>query len=782
MPFSPLSTLFPSLLVFLFVSLGSACSVSTDTNSQTAILSITHPVISETTKQKSRTKSENSLNLPSEADKILVIVEDQSGAVINQGDILAIEDSLNFSVPTEIALTLKGEIWSGEELLYAGEQSIKPLFTGEHRPISLTVDSLVSIDIPNPVNTKAGQTQTYQLDIQGLKDKTITWYVNDIAGGNESIGTIDASGNYTAPLNPTEVEVTIKAIPNAAPTFTKSFVNTLIEPPSDTPLINAIAGNAKIDLEWDFIQEATEYLLYRFDKTDPTPQQIFTSTDNTFTDKTVNNGTMYSYYILPRNIAGDGENSLTISVTPLNPTPPNKPSGLQAKPLNNAVQLTWARAAKADRYLLYRVEDLADLATTAPLTTTSSLSYRDNGVLNGTEYFYALIAKNDIGESDISESIAVVPALSDDINDVLPLVVDDNLRQCIKEQNVLKASELFVLKCNEQDIVSLIGLEWFTELIELELYGNLIEDIQPISKLINLKKLSLGKLIETFETYTLYMGNSIVDISPIRNLTNLVKLDLSKNLISDLSPLSNLLLLTTLSLDSNKIVNVNPISNLTSISQLWLDENNISDINPLSNLTTLTNLTLHANQITDISVISNLTSLYGFGIADNLITDISPLANVISLTELFLNANLIIDITPIENLISLTHLSIESNQISDISPMSKLSSLTWLFMDDNEIDDINPISTLTSLSSLGIDNNSVTDISPLANLTSLTQLYMSNNQIEDVSPLNSLNKLSALELNDNENLTCLSIETLDSQLDVSDGSTSGIVKWDSCIP
>ncbi|MFZ2960552.1 MAG: Ig-like domain-containing protein [Candidatus Ozemobacteraceae bacterium] len=49
--------------------------------------------------------------------------------------------------------------------------------------------------------------------------KGVTWYVNDIAGGNSTFGTIDSTGLYTAPLvRPSPDTFTIKAVSNYDPT------------------------------------------------------------------------------------------------------------------------------------------------------------------------------------------------------------------------------------------------------------------------------------------------------------------------------------------------------------------------------------------------------------------------------------------------------------------------------------------------------------------------------------------------------------------------------------
>jgi len=124
-----------------------------------------------------------------------------------------------------------------------------------------------------------------------------------------------------------------------------------------------------------------------------------------------------------------------------------------------------------------------------------------------------------------------------------------------------------------------------TKLTSLELWGNKISDIKPLSNLTNLTSLYLWE-------------NQISDIKPLSNLTNLTTLYLWKNQISDIKPLSNLTNLTLLDLWVNQISDIKPLSNLTNLTSLDLGENQISDIKPLSNLTKLTLLNLLGNPLT----------------------------------------------------------------------------------------------------------------------------------------------------------------------------------------
>src|ERR1700757_2807642 len=57
-----------------------------------------------------------------------------------------------------------------------------------------------------------GTTQQYLVYVGDITPNTVTWSVNDIPGGNATVGTISARGFYAAPpVAPTPNVVTIKA-------------------------------------------------------------------------------------------------------------------------------------------------------------------------------------------------------------------------------------------------------------------------------------------------------------------------------------------------------------------------------------------------------------------------------------------------------------------------------------------------------------------------------------------------------------------------------------------
>ncbi len=124
-------------------------------------------------------------------------------------------------------------------------QSLVPASSSAHVAVTVTVD-------PVTVTLPFGATKQFKATVSGAANTAVTWYVNNIAGGNATVGTIDAAGNYKAPAAlPPGNPVTVKAVSVADPMVSGSGAVTVRYPtplfswwsPSKVPL-----GNATFDL------------------------------------------------------------------------------------------------------------------------------------------------------------------------------------------------------------------------------------------------------------------------------------------------------------------------------------------------------------------------------------------------------------------------------------------------------------------------------------------------------------------------------------------------------
>ena len=86
---------------------------------------------------------------------------------------------------------------------------------------------------PTPVSVRVGQTRQFSATVTGTPDTSVTWGVNNVSGGNATVGMIAAGGLYLAPSTvPNPATVNVQATSVASPTSTGSAAVTILPPPS----------------------------------------------------------------------------------------------------------------------------------------------------------------------------------------------------------------------------------------------------------------------------------------------------------------------------------------------------------------------------------------------------------------------------------------------------------------------------------------------------------------------------------------------------------------------
>jgi fibronectin type 3 domain-containing protein len=170
--------------------------------------------------------------------------------------------------------------------------------------------------------------------------------------------------------------------------------------------VNALAGDALVTLSWTAVPTATSYDVYR--STVQGTQGAFLATTSTasYSDTAVVNGTTYYYVVKAANSAGPGPASVQSGpATPQAPLArPPAPTGVNAVAGDARVTVTWAAAARAASYNIYRSTTKGVQGT--KVSSTGSLTYTDLAVVNGTTYYYVVTAVNAAGESPASTQSA----------------------------------------------------------------------------------------------------------------------------------------------------------------------------------------------------------------------------------------------------------------------------------------------------------------------------------------------------------------------------------------
>jgi len=223
------------------------------------------------------------------------------------------------------------------------------------------------------------------------------------------------------------------------------------------------------------------------------------------------------------------------------------------------------------------------------------------------------------------------------------------------------------------DIVSLLGIECCENLVFLQMHGQKISDLGPLSTLHKLKMIDFSQ------------NDSIHTIEPLNNLINLEYVDFSMNSIEIIDPVKYWKKLKRLDIVYNQDIN---------------------DLSAISELFELEYLFVGPSTLTNIEPVRNLKKLSGIRIVNCEVEDISPVEDLINLDVLYLNWNNIEDISCISKLKRLVRLYLDGNRVKDISVLEELTSLNFVILCDNLIEDIKPL-----VDNIGINQGDLVDVS-----------------------------------------------------------------------
>lgn len=260
--------------------------------------------------------------------------------------------------------------------------------------------------------------------------------------------------------------------------------------------------------------------------------------------------------------------------------------------------------------------------------------------------------------------------------------VDTNNDGEIQESEALSITELNVnASQSSTKIESLIGIEYFTNLIILNCGSNLLSTL-GVSNLTNL---------EILKAY----NNQLTSIN-VNGLTQLLQLWVGDNLLEtiDVSSLHNLWWLYC----TDNLIQTLDISSNVNLSALWAGDNQISSLDLLP-LTLLEEILLYNNTLSSLSV-NHLNLLISLDCSNNLLTEID-VSNMPELKLLYLSDNLLSELDCSTNgtvLIQcgynpdLTSINVQNGVISSSDPdmlwygfiFSELPNLTSICMDQGE--------------------------------------------------------------------------------------------------
>ncbi|HYE75216.1 MAG TPA: Ig-like domain-containing protein, partial [Blastocatellia bacterium] len=90
----------------------------------------------------------------------------------------------------------------------------------------------VAVNIsPSSASVQTSATQQFNATVTGSANTAVTWQVNNVTGGNATVGTISNTGLYTAPATVPAGSVTVRAVSQADTTKSAVASVTVTEPP-----------------------------------------------------------------------------------------------------------------------------------------------------------------------------------------------------------------------------------------------------------------------------------------------------------------------------------------------------------------------------------------------------------------------------------------------------------------------------------------------------------------------------------------------------------------------
>ncbi len=95
---------------------------------------------------------------------------------------------------------------------------------------------------PGSANIRVGASQSFTASVANSSNQSVTWSVSGVAGGNATVGTINSSGNYSAPAslpNPNTISIQASAAADTSATATSNV--TLWNP---TPTLGSVSPSS----------------------------------------------------------------------------------------------------------------------------------------------------------------------------------------------------------------------------------------------------------------------------------------------------------------------------------------------------------------------------------------------------------------------------------------------------------------------------------------------------------------------------------------------------------
>ena len=184
--------------------------------------------------------------------------------------------------------------------------------------------------------------------------------------------------------------------------------------PAQPTSVTATPGNGQIVLSWS--GTAASYSIFRRTASETSYSPLQTDvTTTTYTDASAQYGNTYYYVVTAFNGTCSSIPSAEISASPACAPAADPPGNLKATPSStgSVIVLTWTGTASIDAGAsgYYQVLRNTDGSTSYPWNkTTSTTTYTDTNLTNGTTYYYVVTYYNGTCTSVSSTQVSAIPA------------------------------------------------------------------------------------------------------------------------------------------------------------------------------------------------------------------------------------------------------------------------------------------------------------------------------------------------------------------------------------
>lgn len=327
------------------------------------------------------------------------------------------------------------------------------------------------------------------------------------------------------------------------------------------------------------------------------------------------------------------------------------------------------------------------------------------------------------------------------------------------------------------DVTSLSGLEYATELTVVDFGGNPVTDLTPIS---GLRKVAYLRMNNT----------GVTNLSPVSEYTTLTYFNANQASpgISDLSPLSGNLGMQTMILRAQPIGNegLAAISDFTNLYRLNIRATGVTDLSVIADLMSrgaflnttpgagdlgsdpaldlqqleidncevldpyrgnlageidgacrvATPPTASQANIPDANLLAHIKARLGLGENDVVDTE-----NILALTTIessseFPGGNFadITDLTGLQDAVNLERINLHQTKVADITPLKDLEKVTYLRFSETDVTDLSALSEYTTLTYFnanrgGQSSGGITTLEPLSKNVDLQELIVRGNHL-----------------------------------------------------